>query len=150
MANLTKSTKPVKSKEIKRDWHLFDAKDKVLGRFATEIIRYLTGKNKVNYVPYLDMGDFVVVVNAKHIVLTGKKEQTKTYSRYSGYPGGLKTISFAVLKEKNPAEIIKQAVSKMLPKNKLRVKRLTRLFIFAEEKHPYGKNIKYQISKNYG
>lgn len=142
MVNLTTSTKPLKSKEIKREWYFFDAKGKVLGRFVTEIIHYLTGKHKVNYVPYLDVGDFIVVVNAKYIVLTGKKEQTKTYSRYSGYPGGLKTVSFANLKEKSPVKIIKHAVSGMLPKNKLRDRRLTRLFVFADEKHPYAEKFK--------
>lgn len=142
MKKVTQATRPVKNKEIKREWRLFDAKEKILGRFASEITKYLIGKHKINYVPYLDMGDFIVVINAKYIVLTGKKEQTKTYSRYSGYPGGLKRLSFKALKEKNAAEIIRQAVSKMLPKNKLRDRRLARLFVFADEEHPYREKFK--------
>jgi len=137
MKKLKQSTRSIKNKEIKRDWYLLDAKGEVLGRFASKIVTYLLGKHKVNYVPHLDCGDFVVVINAKDVVLTGKKENFKTYSRYSGYPGGLKTITFSELKEKNPAEIIKLAVSRMLPKNKLRQKRLNRLLVFADDKHPY-------------
>jgi large subunit ribosomal protein L13 len=148
MVNLTVSTKSVKNKDIKRDWRLFDAKGRVLGRFVTEIVRYLIGKHKVNYISHLDAGDFVVVVNAKHIVLTGKKEKTKIYSKYSGYPGGLKKVPFSFLKEKNPKEIIKHAVSGMLPKNKLRDRRLARLFVFADEKHPYKDKFEALNSKS--
>lgn len=137
MKNLTQQTKPVKLKEIKRDWHLVDVSGRVLGRVAPEISLFLQGKNKVNYVPYLDTGDYVVVINAKKIVITGRKSQTKIYTRYSGYPGGLKTINFSSLLEKNPEMVIKNAVSGMLPKNKFRDERLKRLFVFADEKHPY-------------
>lgn len=137
MKNLTKSTKPVKEKEVKRNWHLFDAKGKILGRFVTEITKFLLGKHKPNYVSYLDMGDYVVVINAKEIVVSGKKEENKLYTHYSGYPGGLKTITFKELKKNRPTEIIKHAVAGMLPKNKLRKKRLARLYIFENEEHPY-------------
>jgi len=144
MVNITKSTNPIKESDIKREWHLVDASKKVLGRFAPDIVRLLQGKHKVNYVSYLDNGDYVVVVNAKRVRVTGKKAETKTYSSYSGYPSGQKNITFANLLEKNPTEIIKRAVSGMLPKNKLRDRRLTRLFIYADDKHPYESKFKGQ------
>ncbi|MFH0979609.1 MAG: 50S ribosomal protein L13 [Candidatus Roizmanbacteria bacterium] len=137
MKNLTQQTKPVKLKEIKRNWHLVDVSGRVLGRVAPEISRFLQGKNKVNYVPYLDTGDYVVVINIKKVVITGRKSQTKVYTRYSGYPGGLKTVSFNSILEKNPGMIIKIAVSGMLPKNKFRDERLKRLFVYSDENHPY-------------
>jgi len=137
MVNLTQSTKSVKEKDIKREWHLIDLKDKILGRAIPEISKFLQGKHKINYVPYLDMGDYVVVINAKKVVLTGKKASTKVYSYYSGYPGGLRQITFNNQIEKNPKEVIRHAVSGMLPKNKLRQKRLARLHIFPDENNQY-------------
>lgn len=137
MVNLTKITKPTKESNIKRGWHLIDANNKIVGRLASEIAVLLIGKNKVNFVPNLDMGDNVVIVNCEKVVLSGKKEDTKTYTRYSGFPGGLKKKSFQELKENKPEEIIKRAVSGMLPKNKLRDRRLTRLFIFKGENHNF-------------
>ena len=142
MVNLTISTKPVKAKEIKRDWHLIDASSKILGRLAPEIVKVLQGKHKRNYVPYLDMGDYVVVINAKKVIVSGKKADQKIYTRYSGYPGGLKEISFNKLLEEKPEEIVKRAVSGMLPKNKLRKKRLARLYVFADENHPFADKFK--------
>ncbi len=138
MVSLTKSTKSISDKDIKRMWHIIDVKGKVLGRVAPEIAKLLQGKHKVIYVPYLDLGDYVVVINAKYVVLTGRKGKSKTYTRYSGYPGGLKKITFDHLIEKNPTEVIKHAVSGMLPKNKQRDSRLARLFVFKDEKHPYS------------
>jgi len=142
MVNLTVSTKPVKAKEIKRDWHLIDASSKILGRLAPEIVKLLQGKHKRNYVPYLDMGDYVVVINAKRVIVSGKKADQKIYTRYSGYPGGLKEISFNKLLEEKPEEIVKGAVSGMLPKNKLRKKRLARLYVFADENYPFADKFK--------
>jgi large subunit ribosomal protein L13 len=142
MVNLTVSTKPVKAKEIKREWHLIDASSKILGRLAPEVVKLLQGKHKRNYVPYLDMGDYVVVINAKKLVVSGKKANQKIYTRYSGYPGGLKEISFNKLLEEKPEEILKRAVSGMLPKNKLRKKRLARLYVFADENHPFADKFK--------
>jgi len=142
MVNLTISTKPVKAKEIKREWHLIDASSKILGRLAPEVVKLLQGKHKRNYVPYLDMGDYVVVVNAKKVIVSGKKADQKIYTRYSGYPGGLKEISFNKLLEEKPEEIVKRAVSGMLPKNKLRKKRLARLYVFADENHPFADKFK--------
>jgi large subunit ribosomal protein L13 len=137
MVNLTLSTKPVKAKEIKREWHLIDATDKIVGRLAPEIVKILQGKHKRNYVPNLDMGDYVVVINAKKVAFSGKKDDQKIYTRYSGYPGGLKTVPLKKLLVEKPEEIIKHAVSGMLPKNKLRKKRLARLYVFPEDKHPF-------------
>lgn len=142
MKNLTKQTKSVKEKEIKRDWYLIDVKDLILGRIAPKIAQILQGKNKTNYVSYLDVGDYVVVVNAEKILISGRKKETKVYLKYSGYPGGLKKISYKDLLKNNPEEIIKHAVSGMLPKNKFRDKRLKRLFVYKDENHPYKDRIK--------
>ena len=131
-----------KAKEIERKWYLIDANDKVLGRLATEIARLLMGKHKVKYAPHMDMGDCVVVTNAKSIVLTGRKKQQKVYYRHSGYPGGLKEIKFKKMMEDNPSRVIELAVSGMLPKNRLHKKRMARLKVFAEEEHPYKDRIK--------
>lgn len=146
MVHVTHATAPIKEKEITRDWYLVDASSKPLGRMISETIRYLEGKHKITYVPYLDMGDYVVVINAKNVVLSGRKDQQKVYTHFSGYPGGLKTVSFQKMKEKKPTEIIRRAVSGMLPKNKLKKKRLARLFIFPDENHPYKEKIKRFIS----
>ncbi|MCX7955711.1 MAG: 50S ribosomal protein L13 [Patescibacteria group bacterium] len=137
MKKITQQTKSIKEKEIKRNWHLIDAKGKVLGRIAPVISKILQGKNKINYVSYLDMGDYVVVINAKNIILTGKKRQSKIYTSYSGYPGGLKIKKVNDLIDNNPEYILKKAVSGMLPKNKFRDKRLKRLFVYKDNIHPF-------------
>ncbi|OGK56054.1 50S ribosomal protein L13 [Candidatus Roizmanbacteria bacterium RIFCSPLOWO2_02_FULL_38_10] len=148
MATLTKSTKPIKAKEITRSWHLIDGQKKIVGRLASEIAKLLIGKHKANYVDYLDSGDHVVVINARKVVLSGKKEQVKTYSRYSGYPGGLKIVSFKKLQENQPQEIVRHAVYGMLPKNKLRDKRMVKLHIFADEKHSFEDKFKLENPKS--
>ena len=142
MTNLTKQTKPVKEKEIVRNWHLIDVSGQILGRVAGKISRLLQGKHKVIYVPYLDSGDYIVVINAKKVKVTGKKSQNKVYTRYSGYPGGLKTITYEKMSAEKPEEIIRHAVSGMLPKNKLRDRRLARLFIFKDENHKFADKFK--------
>ncbi len=138
MKELTKSTKLLSAKSIKREWHLIDMKDAVVGRIVPEIARILQGKNKTTYSPNLDMGDYVVVINASKLKLTGHKLNDKVYTRYSGYPDGLSQIKAGVLLKKNPERIITEAVSGMLPKNKLRKRRLTRLFVYAGDVHPYA------------
>lgn len=135
-------TKPTKEKDIKREWYLVDVKDKVLGRTATRIADMLIGKRKPYFVHHLDIGDYVVVVNASRIKVTGDKKNKKEYTRYSGYPGGLKIEKFKDLLERKPEEIIRRAVSGMLPKNKLRKRMLRRLFVYAEEEHPYEDKLK--------
>lgn len=142
MTQPTHSTKPVKGKDIKREWVLIDLSGKVVGRIAPTIATLLQGKHKVNYVSYLDMGDNVVAINAKKVIVTGKKAETKQYTRYSGYPGGLRQIPYQTMMDKNPTEIIRRAVSGMLPKNTLRDQRMKRFFIFAEENHPYKDKFK--------
>jgi large subunit ribosomal protein L13 len=131
-----------KKKDIERNWHIFDAKGQVLGRMATEIARVLLGKAKPKYAPHLDMGDSVVVINAKDVELTGRKMQNKVYYRHSGYPGGLKEEKISDLMKKNPEKVIERAVSGMLPKNRLHDQRMRRLKVFADDKHPYKDKFK--------
>ena len=135
-------TKATRAGEIKRKWHLIDVKNKVLGRISTDIAQKLIGKSKPYYVGHLDVGDYVVVINAKNIKVTGKKEEKKIYTRYSGYPGGLKEEKLGDLRKRKPEKIIRHSVSGMLPKNKLRRRRLKRLFIFTGAKHKYEKKFK--------
>lgn len=130
-------TTVTKAKTIHREWHLIDAQDQILGRLSTRLARLLMGKDKTYFVPHLDCGDWVVVTNAAGIRLTGNKTQQKFYFRHSTYPGGAKITPFLAQMQKNPAEVIKTAVNGMLPKNKLRSRRLSRLRVFAAEKHSY-------------
>lgn len=141
MTTLTKITKPVSATEIKKAWHLVDMKGKVLGRELPRISTLLQGKHKVNYVPNIDSGDYVVVINASFLTMTGDKMDTKMYDHFSGYPGGLKRAKASDLLEKNPGRIVMNGVGGMLPKNKLRDKRLARLFVFAGDVHPYAKEL---------
>lgn len=125
------------SKEVKRNWHLIDAKDKVLGRLATDIAMRLMGKNKRDYSPHMDNGDNVVVINAREIKVTGNKESQKKYYSHSGYPGGFKVVTFAQMKERHPERILQLAVKRMLPENRLRDNRMLRLFISLDSNNPY-------------
>jgi large subunit ribosomal protein L13 len=135
------STNALKASEIKRTWHLVDAKDQVLGRLATEVATKLTGKTKAAYVPYLDTGDYVVVTNAKDVKVTGKKMQQKKYVRHSGYPGGYKEESLERLINRRPEEVIRHAVKGMLPKTKLGDKMIKKLHIFAGSEHSFKKQL---------
>lgn len=130
-----------KQKQIQRTWHLVDVSDKVIGREATSIANLLRGKNKSYFVSHMDCGDYVVVINAKSVKSTGKKEDQKVYTRYSGYPGGLRKETLSQLRARKPEDIIRNAVSGMLPKNKLRDQWLSRLYIYADERHPYAKEL---------
>ncbi|MBI2599858.1 50S ribosomal protein L13 [Candidatus Daviesbacteria bacterium] len=136
------STNKLSAKNIKREWHLIDAKDKVLGRLATEVATILMGKKKPEYVPYLDTGDFVVVTNAAKVKLTGKKMQTKEYKRHSGYPGGLKVETFDKIIERKPEFVIEHAVAGMLPRTKLGREMIKKLKVFAGEDHTFQKQVK--------
>ena len=138
---MQRKTRATKAKEVKRNWHLLDARGQVLGRLASQAAQLLMGKDKPNYVPYLDMGDYVVVVNAREIKVTGKKEKEKLYHRYSGYPGGLKTETLEQLRERKPGEIVRHAVRGMLPRGKLGRKMITKLYIYSGSKHPHGDKI---------
>lgn len=130
-------TEVAKAENIKRDWYVVDAQDVVLGRLSTRVAGILRGKNKPTYTPSVDTGDFVIVVNAEKIALTGRKLADKTYYSHSGYVGGLKEISAGKLLEKKPEELIKKAVKGMLPKNKLARAMLSKLKIYAGSAHPH-------------
>lgn len=134
---MDKQTKATKITDITREWHLVDLKDKILGREATQIAMLLAGKSKPYFVRNLDCGDYVVVINAKQIKVSGKKESLKTYYRHSGYPGGFKAEKLSDLRKRRPGEIIKEAVKGMLPQTRLRDKMLKRLFIFSGEEHRF-------------
>jgi len=134
--------KPTKLSDIKREWHLVDANGQILGRLATVIAGLLMGKTKAYFVRHLDCGDYVVVINAKDIAVTGRKEKQKKYYRYSGYPGGLKVETLEQLRQRRPQNLIYEAVKGMLPQNKLRDRMLTRLYAFAGEEHPYEDKFK--------
>lgn len=135
------STNVLSAKQIHRKWHLIDAKDKILGRLATEVAMILMGKNKPSFVPYLDTGDFVVVTNASKIKLSGKKMQTKNYVRHSGYPGGLKVETFDKMIKDKPGYVIEHAVMGMIPRSKLGRQMIKKLKVFSGEEHPYAKQI---------
>ncbi len=141
---MDKQTKATKIADVKREWHLIDLKEKILGREASKIALLLTGKSKPYFVRNLDCGDYVVVINAQQIKVTGKKESLKTYYRHSGYPGGFKAEKLSNLRKRRPGEIIKEAVKGMLPQNRLRDKMLKRLFIFSGEEHTYQDKFKSQ------
>jgi len=126
-----------------RDWYLFDAEGATLGRLATQIADLLRGKGKIDFANYLDCGDYVVVINAGKVVMTGHKEEQKRYYRHSGYLGNLKTMTVADLREKNPTEILRHAVAGMLPLNKLRDGFMSRFKIYATAEHPHA-NIKFK------
>ncbi|OGY08489.1 MAG: 50S ribosomal protein L13 [Candidatus Blackburnbacteria bacterium RIFCSPHIGHO2_01_FULL_44_64] len=131
-----------KGSEIKRSWRLFDAQNKILGRLATEMAIVLMGKDKKTYSPHMDQGDYVVVVNAKSVKVTGNKEKNKIYWSHSGYPGGLKSRTVAEMREKNPTKIIELAVRRMLPKNRLQDVRMARLKVFSGSEHLYSDKLK--------
>ena len=131
------NTISIKSKEVSKKWYLVDASDQTLGRLSSKVAQILRGKNKVNFTPHMDMGDFVVIINAEKIKVTGKKEDSKMYFSHSGYPGGDKQISYKKLKEEKPELILFNAVKGMLPRNRLGSKILTNLKVYASEEHPH-------------
>jgi large subunit ribosomal protein L13 len=122
-------------------WHIIDAKDMILGRLATDAATKLRGKMKVSFVPYLDCGDHVVVINASKIAVTGTKATEKVYQYHTAFPGGLRTKMYKEIIAKNPELIITMAVKGMLPKNKLEREWLKRLHVYAGAEHPHGANI---------
>jgi large subunit ribosomal protein L13 len=126
-----------KPEEIERKWYLIDAENKVLGRLAADIASRLRGKYNPRFVPYADTGDFVVVINADKVLLTGKKTEQKVYYRHTGYIGGLKVTTAKKLKEKKPEELLRLAVKGMLPKNSLGRKLNKKLKIYAGPDHPH-------------
>ena len=133
-----KLTRFIRTEDADRKWYVVDATDKVLGRLATEIARVIRGKHKAIFTPNMDTGDFVIVINAEKIKMTGKRELQKTYFRHSGYLGSGKTTSFAEMLEKKPEMVIEKAVKGMLPKNKLGRKLFTKLKVYAGNEHPHA------------
>ena len=130
-------TYQAKKEEVEHQWYLVDAQGKVLGRLATELAKILRGKNKPIYTPHVDTGDFVIVVNAGKVALTGKKMKDKIYYHHTGYPGGIREISAEKLLAKKPTEMIRIAVKGMLPKNSLGRQMIQKLKIYAGAKHPH-------------
>lgn len=126
------------AKEVIRQWHLVDAKDEILGRLATKIAEFLIGKNKAAFSRHMDSGDFVVVINAEKIVVTGKKASKKVYRSHSGYPGGFKERKYAKVMEEHPERILEHAVDGMIPDNKLKAERMKRLMVIAGDENPYA------------
>ena len=123
--------------EVERRWYLVDAEGKTLGRLATRVADTLRGKNKAQYTPHVDTGDFVVVVNAEKIAVTGKKLEDKRYYRHSGYPGGIRSRTLQEQLDRRPTEVIRKAVKGMLPRNRLARAQLTKLKVYAGPDHPH-------------
>ena len=134
-------TKSYKNTDIEKKWLLLDASNKTLGRLSAKISSILMGKNKARYTPHNDLGDYIVVINAEKVKVTGNKDIQKKYYRHSGYPGGLKSSTFSEIIEKNPEDIILKAVKGMLPKNKLSNSMISKLKVYKGENHPHiGQN----------
>ena len=131
------TTYTAKPGEIQRDWYVVDAEGKTLGRLATQIADTLRGKGKPTYTPHVDSGDFVIVVNAEKIQVTGNKLDQKRYYRHSGYPGGLRSRTLREQLERRPTEVIRTAVKGMLPKNRLASRQITKLKVYAGPEHPH-------------
>jgi large subunit ribosomal protein L13 len=131
-----------KENEVKRSWHLVDAKGEILGRLSTKVAELLMGKGKVSFSRHMDSGDNVVVVNAEKIVVTGNKAQQKVYRSHSGYPGGFKERKFEKVSKEHPERIVEHAVAGMLPDNRLKAERMTRLTVVAGDKNPYEDKMK--------
>ena len=134
---MNNTTYSVKKSEIERKWYIIDAADKPLGRVATEAAKLLRGKHKPTYTPHLDTGDHVIILNCSKVVLTGKKLDQKIYRHHSGYIGGLKEIKAKDLLAKSPEKMMMRAVKGMLPGNKLAYSMLTKLHVYAGDKHPH-------------
>jgi large subunit ribosomal protein L13 len=135
---LTMKTYVAKPSDRQRDWCVVDAEGQTLGRLATQIADVLRGKRKPEYTPHIDTGDFVVVVNAEKIRVTGNKMEQKNYWRHSGYPGGIKSRTLAEMLDRRPEEVIRKAVKGMLPRNRLARQQLTKLKVYAGPDHPHA------------
>jgi large subunit ribosomal protein L13 len=130
-------TYSAKPKELEQRWYIVDADGQTLGRLATRVADTLRGKRKPQYTPHIDTGDFVVVVNAEKVAVTGKKREDKIYYRHSGYPGGLRQRTLGEELERRPTEVVRKAVKGMLPRNRLGRKQLTKLKVYAGPEHPH-------------
>jgi len=126
-----------KAHEVKRQWYVVDARERVLGRLASEVALRLKGKHKPEYTPHVDTGDYIVVVNADKVKVTGNKEDQKLYQWHTGYPGGIKSRNLKAMREKSPQTVIEAAVKGMLPKNKLGREMISKLKVYAGDEHPH-------------
>jgi large subunit ribosomal protein L13 len=124
--------------EVERKWYVVDAEGQTLGRLAAEIARVLRGKHKAQYTPHVDTGDFVVVINADRVGVTGRKAEQKVYRRHTGYPGGLREMSYEVMMERKPTEILRKAVKGMMPRTRLGRQQFRKLKIYAGPEHPHA------------
>lgn len=131
-------TVSAKKESVSREWYVVDATDKTLGRLSTAIANRLRGKHKPEYTPHVDTGDYIVVVNAEKIKVTGNKTTDKVYHHHTGYPGGIKSITFDKLIDKAPERVIEKAVKGMMPKNKLSRSMMSKLKIYAGNEHPHS------------
>ena len=141
-------TKSIRANEISREWFIVDAEGQTLGRLASEIAQIIRGKKKPFFTPHMDMGDFVVVVNAEKVKVTGNKEKDKTYFRHSGYPGGVTQISLRKVRQDYPERIITNAVKGMLPHNRLGRQLLTHLKVYSGTDHPHSAQLPKTITFN--
>ena len=130
-------TYSAKASEIKREWHVIDASGEIVGRLATKVASLLRGKHKPTFSPHLDTGDFVVIINADKVRVTGKKAKQKLYYRHSGYPGGFKSISLEKMMQTNPTRVIEYAVKGMLPHNRLGASMIKKLKVYVGDSHPH-------------
>ena len=133
--------------DVKREWHVIDAADKIMGRLSTQVARLLMGKHRPTYTPSQDTGDFVVITNADKVRVTGKKAQQKMYYRHSGYPGGFKSISLEKMMQQHPTRALEHAVKGMLPHTRLGARMLKRLRVYAGAEHPHGSQIDNAVNK---
>lgn len=138
------NTYMLKPAEVTRAWHVVDAADAILGKVAAEVAAKLIGKHKKEFTPHVDAGDFVIVLNATKVVVTGDKANDKLYYSYSGFPGGIRSKSLGRLTQQNPEKVIEKAVYNMLPKNKLRSARMNRLKVFVGAEHPHQSQVAAQ------
>lgn len=136
---MNKSSLMAKNKDIQRSWYIVDANDKILGRLAAKVATIIKGKHKAIFTPHVDCGDYVIVVNASKVKVTGRKLKEKKYLTFSGYPGGKKEASLEEMLKNKPTEVIKRAVRRMLPRRPLYYSALKKLRVFAEENHPFNK-----------
>jgi len=141
-------TRSIRANEISRAWFIVDAEGQILGRLASEIAQIIRGKKKPFFTPHMDMGDFVVVVNAEKVKVTGNKEKDKTYFRHSGYPGGVTQISLRKVRQDYPERIITNAVKGMLPHNRLGRQLLTHLKVYSGTDHPHSAQLPKTITFN--
>ena len=138
MNTLSYKTRSVKNEEVTRRWFVVDADGQVMGRMCTQIATVLRGKHHPEYTPHVDTGDFVIVINAAKVRFTGNKENVKIYQNYSGYPGGLKELTAAQIRERRPERLVEIAVKGMLPKNKLGNAMYKKLFVYPGAEHPHA------------